>query len=142
MKNLWILAQAEGEQAGGDVTGQPIDQAQDQTQTTTQQPADVNAPGKQQKPQSMMSTIILFGLMFVVLYFMLFRGPKKQQQKHKQMIQSLEKNDKVRTIGGVYGTIVDIRENEVVLKVDESNNTKIRLAISAINRNLSKEPEK
>jgi len=55
------------------------------------------------------------------------------------MVQNLKKNDKVRTIGGILGTIVDVRGDEVVLKVDESNNTKIRISTSAIGKNLSQE---
>jgi len=53
------------------------------------------------------------------------------------MVQSLKKNDKVRTIGGIIGTVVDIKEDEITLKVDESNNTKIKVASSAIVKNLS-----
>ena len=77
--------------------------------------------------------------MVVVMYVLMFRGPRKQQQQHKQMVQSLKKNDKVRTIGGIFGTIVDVRGDEVVLKVDESNNTKIRISTTAISKNLSQE---
>ena len=55
------------------------------------------------------------------------------------MVQTLAKNDKVRTIGGIIGTVVDVKGDEVVLKIDESNNTKIRLSASAIGRNMSKE---
>jgi len=69
----------------------------------------------------------------------MFRGPKKQQQQHKLMIQSLKKNDKVRTIGGIFGTVMDVRDDEIVLKIDESNNTKIRVSSSAISKNLSQE---
>ena len=55
------------------------------------------------------------------------------------MVQSLEKNDKVRTIGGIIGTVVDIKDDEITLKVDESSNTKIKIAPSAIGKNLSKD---
>jgi preprotein translocase subunit YajC len=55
------------------------------------------------------------------------------------MVQALEKNDKVRTIGGIIGTVVDVKGDEVILKVDESNNTKIRVVSSAIGKNLSKD---
>jgi len=78
-------------------------------------------------------------LMFVMMYFILFRGPRKKQQQHKQMVQTLTKNDKVRTIGGIIGTVVDVKGDEIVLKIDESNNTKVRLSASAIGRNLSKD---
>lgn len=55
------------------------------------------------------------------------------------MMQSLQKNDRVRTIGGIYGTIVEVRDDEIVLKVDESNNTKIKISPSAIGTSLSEE---
>ncbi len=83
--------------------------------------------------------VLFVAIMGVMMYVMMFRGPKKQQQQHKLMIQSLKKNDKVRTIGGIFGTIVDVRGDEIVLKVDESNNTKIRISSSAISKNLSQE---
>ncbi|UCF44607.1 MAG: preprotein translocase subunit YajC [Planctomycetota bacterium] len=86
-----------------------------------------------------MMQFLPFILIFVVMYFFLFRGPRKKQQQHKQMVQSLERNDKVRTIGGIIGTVVDVKGDEITLKVDESNNTKIRVASSAIGKNLSKE---
>jgi preprotein translocase subunit YajC len=77
--------------------------------------------------------------MFVLMYMILFRGPRKKQQQHKQMVQTLAKNDKVRTIGGIIGTVVDIKDDEITLKVDESNNTKIKVLPSAIGRNVTKE---
>ena len=52
------------------------------------------------------------------------------------MIQSLKKNDRVRTIGGIIGTIIDIKDDEITLKVDESNNTKIKVVPGAISKNL------
>ena len=58
------------------------------------------------------------------------------------MVQGLEKNDRVRTIGGILGTVVDIKDNEITLKVDESNNTKIRVLTGAVAENLSKTERK
>ena len=51
----------------------------------------------------------------------------------------LNKNDRIRTIGGIIGTVVDIKDDEITLKVDESNNTKIKVIASAIGKNMSKE---
>jgi len=53
------------------------------------------------------------------------------------MVQSLKKNDRVRTIGGILGTVIDVKDDEIILKVDESNNTKIRIAVGAISKVLS-----
>ena len=85
-----------------------------------------------------MQLIFIVGI-FVILYFIMFREPKKRQRQQQQMIQSLKKNDKVRTIGGIIGIVVDVKGDEVTLKVDESNNTKIKVAASAIGKNLSNE---
>jgi preprotein translocase subunit YajC len=82
---------------------------------------------------------IILIVVMLVFVFMMFRGPRKKQQEHRKMIQSLQKNDRVRTIGGIYGTVVDVREDEIVLKVDESTNTKIRVTPSAIGTKLADE---
>ena len=57
--------------------------------------------------------------MFVLLYFMMIRGPQKKQQQQNQMIESLKKNDRVQTIGGILGTVLDVKDDEVTLKIDE-----------------------
>ena len=72
-----------------------------------------------------------------IVYMMLFRGPKKKQQQQQKMVQSLKKNDKVRTIGGILGTVIDVKDDEVTLKIDESNNTKMRVAPGSISRVIS-----
>ena len=142
MNNTWILARADGTDAPSGITSEPIT-SQGQTSTTApgSVTADPNAASgtTARKPFGGSSQWLFIGLMFVMMYFILFRTPRKKQQQHKQMVQTLEKNDKVRTIGGIIGTVVDVKGDEVVLKVDESNNTKIRVSASAIGRNLSKD---
>ena len=137
MNNMWILAQASGEQGQSGITAEPV--TAEETSTTTVASDPNAAPVTQQQKPFGGSSLIFLGLMFVVMYFLLFRGPRKKQQQHKQMVQTLQRNDKVRTIGGIIGTVVDIKDDEVTLKVDESNNTKIKIASSAIGRNLSKD---
>ena len=137
MKNIWIIAQADGD-APATITATPLNEQGEET-TTTLVPADPNAPATTQKKSSPYTSMIMMGLMFVVMYFILFRGPRKKQQQHKQMVQTLQKNDKVRTIGGIIGTIVDIKDDEVTLKVDEATNTKIKVIVSAIGKNTSQD---
>lgn len=138
MDNVWMLAQGKTDETTYDVTAAP---AGEQGETMTLTSSDPNAPGGQvaQKRGFNTQSLLFIGLMFVVMYFILFRGPRKKQQKHKQMVQTLQKNDRIRTIGGIIGTVVDIKDDEITLKVDESNNTKIKIAASAIGRNLSKD---
>ncbi|MHC4556615.1 MAG: preprotein translocase subunit YajC [Planctomycetota bacterium] len=139
MNNLWILAQARSNDAPSGISSEPVT-SQDQTTTTAQ--ADPNMPPATTKRSPFGgSQLIFLGLMFVVMYMILFRGPRKKQQQQKQMVQSLVRNDRIQTIGGIIGTIVDIKDNEVTLKVDESNNTKIKILRSAIGKNLSKDKD-
>ena len=137
MNNLWILAQAEAGQGPSGISSEPVTK---EGEAGTLVP-DSNVPGTSSKRQGLGGyfNLVLLGLMFVVFYFLLFKGPRKKQQQQKQMVQSLAKNDKVRTIGGIIGTVVDIKGDEVTLKVDESTNTKIKVASSAIGKNMSKE---
>lgn len=137
MNNIWILAQASADETSSGISAEPVNE---QGEAMTVVP-DRNAPASRPQAQRPFggSSLIFLGLMFVVMYFLLFRGPRKKQQQHKQMVQTLQKNDKVRTIGGIIGTVVDIKDDEITLKVDESSNTKIKVASTAIGKNLSKD---
>ena len=138
MDQVWILAQTDSGQAPSRIGSEPV---QPSGEATTKEP-DSPAGGPQAAPTkqvSLLTTLLPFALIMVVMYVLMFRGPRKQQQQHKQMVQSLKKNDRVRTIGGIFGTIVDVRGDEVVLKVDEQNNTKIKVSTTAIGKNLSQD---
>ncbi|MCP4610232.1 MAG: preprotein translocase subunit YajC [Planctomycetes bacterium] len=136
MSKVWILAQNE---APSSITAEPV-AGEDTPETTTEAASDPNGPGIKPGGGGFGSyQFIFFGLMLVMMYLILFRGPRKKQQEHKKMVQTLSKNDKVRTIGGIIGTVVDVKDDEITLKVDESNNTKIKVLPSAIGRNVTKE---
>jgi len=59
-------------------------------------------------------------VLIAVFYFLLIRPQQKQQKQRKEMLESLQKNDKVITIGGIHGTIKDIKEDTLTLKVSEN----------------------
>jgi preprotein translocase subunit YajC len=67
----------------------------------------------------MLSTIVTFGLVFVVFYFLIIRPQNKKQKEAKKMIEAVKKGDKIVTIGGVHGTVYAVKEGTVVVKVDE-----------------------
>ncbi|HEC02676.1 MAG TPA: preprotein translocase subunit YajC [Phycisphaerales bacterium] len=141
MNNTWILAQADSADSPSGITSEPVG-SESQEQTTTTGQADPNGIGGGGRPSFFGSgpqQFIFIGLMLVMMYLILFRGPRKKQQQHKQMMQALAKNDKVQTIGGIIGTVVDIKDEEITLKIDESNNTKMKILRSAISRNMSKD---
>ncbi len=79
---------------------------------------------------------IFFGLMLamVVFYIFLFRGQGRKKKELAKMIQGLKKNDRVVTIGGIVGTVVTAKEDEIVVRVDEANNTKMTFVRQSIQR--------
>lgn len=137
MNNIWVLAQADSGQTTSGISSTPVT-SEGETGTTTPSGTETPATPQQRSPFEPTQFIFL-GLMFVLMYLILFRGPRKKQQQQKQMMQALAKNDRVQTIGGIIGTVVDIKDDEITLKIDESNNTKMKIIRSAISRNMSKD---
>ena len=134
MENMWIVAQATETQGQSEVSAEPVGQNQGATGAITAADPNTSRPTGPMSSQSSYMQLLFIGGIFVVMYFILFREPRKRQRQQQQMIQSIKKNDKVRTIGGIIGIVVDVKDDEIVLKVDESNNTKIRVLPSAIDK--------
>ncbi|WP_068774176.1 preprotein translocase subunit YajC [Paenibacillus sp. FJAT-26967] len=74
-------------------------------------------------------------LMFLVLYFLLIRPQQKRTKTRNMMLGNLKKNDKIVTIGGLHGTIVEITDDVVVLRVNDA--TKMTFDRSAVNSVVS-----
>jgi preprotein translocase subunit YajC len=78
-------------------------------------------------------------LMVVIFYFLLYRPQKKQQKERKEMLDSLKKDAKVVTAGGLYGTIVSLNDEYIVLRV--SDKVELKFTRSAISQVLGKDSE-
>jgi len=87
-----------------------------------------NVPG-QPPPNPMVGLFPIF-LIFAIFYFLLIRPQQKQQKKHQELLTQLKKNDEVVTNGGIHGTIVNVDEQTVTLRVDD--NTRIKFQKSTI----------
>jgi preprotein translocase subunit YajC len=136
MDNLRMIAQAGPNQAPSQISSEPLTS---QSHQGTVQDANGNASTTPARSSSPWGSLMLPVLIMIVLFVLMIRGPRKQQKEQKQMIQSLKKNDRVRTIGGILGTVMEVRGDEVILKIDETNNTRIHVTLSAIGKNLSTE---
>ena len=68
----------------------------------------------------------------LLMFFMSSRGRKKRTKKRQEMLASLKKGAKITTIGGIVGTVMEVREDEITVKVDEQNNVRMRFLRSAI----------
>ncbi len=67
---------------------------------------------------------------FAIFYFILIRPQQKKQKELQKMIEALKKGDRVLTTGGIFGSVVGLKDNILVLKIDE--NTKIEILKSAV----------
>lgn len=85
---------------------------------------------------SPLSTFLPFILIGVLFYLILLRPERRKHKEHLSLLSNLKKNDRVVTIGGIYGKVYDVQreQDRVTLKVDEANNTKIDVTFSAISR--------
>ena len=104
------------------------------------------APGADgQAPQSPYSLFIMLGLAFVVFYVLLIRPQQKKERERKnqreEMLKNLTKSDHVVTIGGVHGIVASVTDTDVVLKVDEKNDVRVRFAREAISKVVTAEDE-
>ena len=77
--------------------------------------------------------MIMIGLLF---YFLIARPERKRKAEMQDMLGNLKKNDRVVTVGGLYGVVVNVSKDaeDVTLRIDDSNNTRLRVLRSAISR--------
>ena len=103
------------------------------------QDASVAGSSAPQGGPSPLMNLLPIVLIFVIFYFLLIKPQKKQQQEHKKMIEELKKNDEVITSGGIHGTIVNIQDDVVTLRVDD--NTRIKIQRNSVSRLRKKQSE-
>ncbi|MBS4022052.1 MAG: preprotein translocase subunit YajC [Dethiobacter sp.] len=73
-----------------------------------------------------LSAFFPFILLIVTFYFLLIRPQMTQQKKRKELLGSLKEGDHIRTIGGLYGVVEKIKDDDLTVKI--ADNTKIRMA--------------
>jgi len=89
---------------------------------------------------SMVTTFITFGLIILVFYFLIIRPQKQKEKQTKDMINAIKKGDKVVTIGGIRGTVTSVKNDSIVVKVDD--NTKIEFTKGAVSSVITKKDAK
>jgi len=99
-----------------------------------QTPVPTSAPAPRDNP---LMVFVWMGLIVFVFWFLMLRPKQKEQKQRDQMLKAIKKYDKVMTIGGIVGTVMEVREEEIIIKVDENTNTRIKFTRGAIQRVLS-----
>jgi len=83
--------------------------------------------------------LLLFVVPVGLFLLMSVRNKRKQEKAQQEKLGSIKRGDRIQTIGGIIGNVVQTDEGRVLVKVDESNNTKIWFARSAVGRVLGEE---
>jgi len=100
---------------------------------TTAAPGTASGTGTPAAPRGGFDfiTLALFGVILALIVSSLL-GARREKKKYEEMMASIKKNDQVRTAGGIIGSVVEVKPDVVVLKVDENSNTKITVARAKI----------
>ena len=88
----------------------------------------------------LVTTVVTFGLVILIFYFLIIRPQNKKQKETKRMLAEIKKGDKVVTIGGIRGTVQTVRDETVVVKVDDT--TKLEFSKSAVSAIVERTPER
>jgi len=84
---------------------------------------------------NLISTLIMFGAIFFIFYFMIIRPQQKRTKERNKMLSNIQKGDKVMTSGGLHGTVSSIEDKHIILQV--ADNVKLKFDKSAITTVLS-----
>jgi preprotein translocase subunit YajC len=107
--------------------------------------AQAQAPpaGQGEDPFFLPRLLITFLPIAVLFYFFFIRPQKKKEQEYRDLISNVKENDRVLTIGGIYGVVTNVQRDaeRVTVRVDETTGTKLRLNMSAIARVLTSEDQ-
>ena len=94
------------------------------------------AQAGQQQPTSIVPTIVMMVGIFVIFYFLMIRPQQKKQKELKAKIEAMDKGDTFITAGGLYATVVGIKEHIVTAKI--SDDVKVDIAKASISVVLDK----
>lgn len=89
---------------------------------------DAHAAATTSGQQNPIMSLLPIALIFIIFYFLLIRPQKKSQKEHADMLESLKKNDEVVTSGGIFGTVVNLQDDVVTLRIDDNTRVKVQKA--------------
>jgi preprotein translocase subunit YajC len=105
--------------------------------------ADPAAPAAPEDPFGTLRLLLPMAVVMVLFYLMMIRPQKRKEQELRDQVNAIKENDRVLTIGGIFGVVTNVQRDQqrVTVRVDESTGTKLRLNMSAIARVLTAEEQ-
>ena len=102
-----------------------------------------DAPPVPEDPYAFLRFLLPMAVVMVLFYMMMIRPQKRKEQDLRDQVNAIKENDRVITIGGIYGVVTNVQRDtqRVTVRVDESTGTKLRLNMTAIARVLTAEEQ-
>ena len=91
---------------------------------------------KQGRAQSILVMVLYLAVIFGAMYFLLIRPQRKKQKEEKKMRDNLQVGDEIVTIGGIYGRVISLKEDTLVIE-SASDHSKLTVARWALQTNLT-----
>src|SRR3989338_1597582 len=85
-----------------------------------------------------MQSIVMFGLIFLIFYFMIIRPQQKRQKERQKMLDAVKKGDKIVTAGGIHGTVIGVEDKIVLVQIADT--VKVKVDRSSV-ANIAREAE-
>jgi preprotein translocase subunit YajC len=103
--------------------------------------AQAPAAGQEDPFSAFLRAMLPLLAIFALFYWMFIRPQRKKEQEMRDMVRNVKENDRVVTIGGIYGVVTNVQRDadRLTIRVDEATGTKLRVNMSAIARVLSAE---
>ena len=89
--------------------------------------------------EQMVGNILLFGFLFLFIYFVMIRPNKRARAEHQRMVESVEAGDEVMTTTGIFGTVTSVGDEEIKLEI--APGTEVRMLKRAIASRISESLE-
>jgi preprotein translocase subunit YajC len=80
----------------------------------------------------MKTMLPLMIIMFAVMYFLIIRPQRQKEKKRLEMISNVRKQDRIVTAGGVHGVVTSVKDNEIIVRIDDAKDVKIKIDKSAV----------
>ena len=96
--------------------------------------------GEDAVPSFLANPLFLMVIIFARMWFMFIRPQRKQEQRRRGMIASIRKNDRILMNGGLYGVVMNVKDqdDEITIRIDEKSDVKVRVSRSMISSVVSK----
>jgi preprotein translocase subunit YajC len=96
------------------------------------QAAVEGAEDRPHEPPSMLPQLVMFGIIGAIFYFLILRPQQAQEKARRAMLEAVKRRDRVVTTGGIFGTVAEVEKDEIVLKISDGPDVKVRMRRSAV----------